>query len=77
MKLHIAQVNHVLYDDEAEAVTVPSTDGEITVLSHHEPFITTLTEGTITVKPWKGDGKTFDIKQGVLEVSNNKTTVLL
>lgn len=77
MHTHIAQVNTVLFDGEAQSATVPAVDGEMTILPHHEPFITTLKEGTITVRPVNGPEQAFEIKKGVLEVSNNKTTILL
>ena len=77
MHTHIAQVNEVLFDGTAEAVTVPAIDGEMTVLPHHEPFISTLKEGSITVRLEDKSEQKFDITKGVLEVSNNKTTILL
>ena len=77
LNLHIAQVNHVLFEGEAESVTLPGYDGELTVLGQHEPLITTLKEGTITVRPNNGSEQTFEINQGILEVSNNKAVVLV
>lgn len=77
LNLHIAKVNSVLFEGEAESVTVPGSDGEMTILGHHEPLITTLKEGTITVRPNGSDAQTFDIKNGIVEVSNNKAVVLV
>ena len=82
LNLHIAQVDNVLFDGEVESVTLPGIEGELTVLGHHEPLITTLRDGTITVRP-KHDSsqalgeQTFPIEKGILEVSNNKAVVLV
>lgn len=77
--IHIASVDEVLFDEEAEAVSVPGSDGSITVLSHHEPIISTLKPGIIHVRGAKQGlaERTFPVTQGVLEVSHNRATILL
>jgi len=75
--LVIASVGETRYDGPTVSATFPGSDGELTVLAHHEPFVTTLKEGTITVRGDSSDPKTFDIKDGVLEVSGNHAVVLL
>lgn len=76
MHVHIAQLNSVLFDGEARSLTVPGTEGEMTILPHHEPFISTLKAGLITVRTTESD-HAFTIAKGMLEVSNNRATVLL
>lgn len=75
MKVVIAKVDQVLYDGEAQSVTVPGAAGEMTVLGHHEPLITTLKKGVVTVRG--EEEKTFEIDGGVFEVNSNGATVLL
>ena len=75
MHVVIAKVDEVLYDGEAKSLTVPGAAGEMTVLGHHEPLITTLKRGTITVRA--GAEKTFTVESGVLEVRSDGATVLL
>jgi F-type H+-transporting ATPase subunit epsilon len=78
MHVVIAKVDEVLYDGEAEALTVPGTAGEMTVLSHHEPLITTLKPGDIRVKETKNsDPQIFPVQGGVLEVRSDGATVIL
>ena len=76
MHVTIAKVNETLFDGEAESLTVPGTAGEMTILGHHEPLITTLKPGTITVRSAGGE-KTFAVEGGVLEVRSEGATVLL
>lgn len=74
--LIIASVSEAHFEGPALSATFPGADGELTVLAHHEPFVTTLKKGTITVR---GEGmvKEFPVERGVLEVSGNRAVVLL
>lgn len=78
MNLVITKVNEVLYSGEAKSVTLPGAEGELTVLGHHEPLITTLKEGTVTVRPGGEQlEQTFQILGGILEVRGDGATVIL
>ena len=76
MKCVIAKVDENLYDGEATSVTLPAAEGEMPVLANHEPLITTLKGGTITVHTG-GDDRQFAIEGGVLEVRHEGVTVIL
>jgi len=76
MQLTITRISDPLFDGEAVSVIVPGSDGVLTVLAHHEPFISTLTSGKIRVRT-TDEMQEFDIESGILEVSNNQATVLL
>lgn len=73
----IASVEKTHYDGEAISATFPGRAGYLTILAHHEPLVTTLKKGTITLKGAAGDKKEFAVEDGVLEVSGNRATVLL
>ena len=77
LNVHIAKINGVLFSGEADAVTVPGTEGMLTVLPHHMRLATNLKAGRITVKKGGEAIFTHDITHGVLEVSNQTATVLL
>lgn len=76
MHVVIAKVEESYFDGEADSMTLPGTDGEMTVLGEHEPLITTLKAGTIIVRTKEGE-KTFPIESGVLEVRRDGATVIL
>jgi F-type H+-transporting ATPase subunit epsilon len=81
-RLIIASVGKTLFEGEAASVTFPGTAGEFTVLAHHEPFITTLKEGIITVRlsgrsNASVGAQEFPVEKGILECSNNRAIVLL
>jgi F-type H+-transporting ATPase subunit epsilon len=77
MKLTISKIDKVLWSGVADSVTVPATDGEMTILSHHMPLITTLKSGTIVVKTKDEAPLSFDITKGFLEVGKSETTILV
>ncbi len=74
--IHIASVDDVLFSGEGEAVTVPGSEGVMTILAHHSPIVSALKEGTVIVRASGGE-QHFEIKRGVLEVSNDAATILL
>jgi F-type H+-transporting ATPase subunit epsilon len=76
MKVVIAKVDENLYDGDAVSVTLPGSEGEMTVLGEHEPLITTLKAGIIIVHTESGD-REFKIEGGVLEVRHEGITVIL
>ncbi|MBI5003469.1 F0F1 ATP synthase subunit epsilon [Candidatus Kaiserbacteria bacterium] len=75
--LVIASVQETQYDGPVLAATLPGSEGEMTIMPHHEAFVTTLKPGTITVRIMGGETRTFSIENGVLECSNNRVVVLL
>lgn len=75
--LTIASVGQTRFDGAATSATLPGTAGEFTILAHHEPIVTTLKPGTITVRLSEGEHKKFDIESGVLECSGSRVVVLL
>lgn len=78
MHVVIAKVDEVLFEGEAYSLTVPGAEGEMTVLSRHEPLITTLKAGEARVHLVAGDTpKLFPIQGGVLEVRSDGATVIL
>ncbi len=76
MKVVIAKVNEVLFEGEAQSMTLPGSAGELTVLPHHMPLITTLKTGTIVVRAGADENK-FPIEGGILEVRADGATVIL
>jgi F-type H+-transporting ATPase subunit epsilon len=50
MKIEIVTPEKVAYSEEADQVTLPTPDGEITILQNHVPLVTQLLPGELTVK---------------------------
>lgn len=75
--LTIASVGETRFDGAAVSATLPGAAGEFTILAHHEPIVTTLKPGTITVRIPEGEPKQFPVESGVLECSGSRVVVLL
>ncbi|GEO98986.1 F0F1 ATP synthase subunit epsilon [Methylobacterium haplocladii] len=65
-----------LYSGEVEAVQIPGTEGEMTVLPGHAPVLTTLKVGVITVTEKAGSGKRIYVQGGFADIGPNAVTVL-
>ena len=77
MHLVISSVGENLYDGPALSATLPASAGEMTILPNHEPLVTTLKAGRITVRIPNADEKEFQIESGVLETSGTRAVVLV
>jgi F-type H+-transporting ATPase subunit epsilon len=76
IKFTIATPERTVYSDDVERVTIPTKDGEITVLPHHAPLVSVVNPGELRVV--KGD-QTFPlyVAGGTLEIRPDNTMVLL
>lgn len=77
LKLRIITPEKVIYEsDEVSSVTIPTNDGEITVLPHHIPLVSTIKTGQMKVVK-NDDVFAFAISKGILEVQKDSTVVVL
>jgi len=76
-KLHfkIITPDKIVFDQEIESLTLPTTEGEITILPNHIPLITAIKPGEIMIKQ---EGKTHHmaVMGGFLEISDNKISLM-
>lgn len=72
MELKIYSLEGTKYEGSVDQVSLPAVDGEITVLPHHAPLITTLGAGSI-----KYNNDSLTINGGFVEIGNNKVVVLV
>ncbi len=77
MHLVISSVSENLYDGPAISATLPGAAGEMTILPNHEPLITTLKSGKITVRIPNSHDHEIQISGGVLEISGERAVVLV
>lgn len=76
MHLEIITPDKMLYSGEVTAVTFPGTEGSFGVLKNHTPIISTLRKGKIKITTNSNQSTELEVKGGVVEVLNNKITVL-
>jgi F-type H+-transporting ATPase subunit epsilon len=76
MFLEIITPDKKVYSGDVEAVKLPGADGSFGILNNHAPIIATLKKGTVKVTDNAKKVENFEINGGVVEVLNNKITVL-
>ena len=78
MKVSIYDIEHTLFEGEAEKVIAKTTTGEITILEGHIPLVTTLVESPVRIFDSSEKESHVTIKSGLLEVRpGNKVVVLV
>jgi F-type H+-transporting ATPase subunit epsilon len=63
------------YSGDAVSVTLPSGMGEITVLNHHIPMLSTIEPGTVIIRTGK-DELLFAVSRGVVQVGRTGLLIL-
>jgi F-type H+-transporting ATPase subunit epsilon len=75
-KLEIITPKRKAFSEDVNSITVPTMDGVIGVLAHHEPLFSALTEGEIKIT--SGSKEYFlAIGSGFMEVTKSGVTILV
>ena len=64
-----------MYEGDVDIVVAPGVDGEMGILPHHAPLLTTLKPGVLKVRRG-GEEEIFAVAGGVMEVRPDIVTVL-
>ena len=70
INLQIITPEKIAYKDKADQITLPTGDGEITILANHIPLISTMKHGELVIK---NEGKEIPMAvcNGFIEVRRN------
>lgn len=75
LNLEIVTPEKKVFDETVDAVTIPTSKGEIGILPNHAPLISTLKPGILTYSN-RGATERMVISGGFVEVSTNKVSIL-
>jgi len=76
-KFELVSPERLLVSGNVEQVIVPGSEGEMTVLAHHAPLLTTLRPGLLDIGfPGGGEHQRYFVRGGFAEVSPGGLTVL-
>jgi F-type H+-transporting ATPase subunit epsilon len=75
-KFELVSPERLLVSGEVEQVLVPGAEGDITVLAHHAPLLTTLRPGLLYIGLSGGEHQRYFIRGGFAEVGPSGLTVL-
>ena len=75
IRCEIVSQDRMVYQGDADIVVLPGTEGEMGILPHHAPLLTTLKIGIIKVRS-HGREEVFTVAGGVAEIQPDIVTVL-
>ena len=75
-KLEIISPEKIIFSDNATMVTLPSYEGDMSVLKNHISIITFLRPGIIKVQKNDGNFEEFFVQDGTVEYFNDSLVVL-
>lgn len=76
LAVRVVAPDKTVWDAEAEEVVLPSTTGQLGILSGHAPLLTALDIGVLRVRADK-DWVAIALMGGFAEVENNEVTILV
>jgi len=75
IRLDIVTAERVVYSDDVDVVIAPGVEGQLGILPHHAPLMTTLQPGELRVRKG-GEESSLAISGGFLEVRPDRIIVL-
>ncbi len=66
----------VLFSGNVDAVVLPATEGDMTVLAGHSPVMTALKTGFLVITSTPGNGRRILVRGGFADINQNGLTVL-
>ena len=75
-KFELVSPERLLVSGDVEQVLVPGAEGDMTVLAHHAPLLTTLRPGLLDIGYASGEHQRYFIRGGFAEIGPSGLTVL-
>jgi len=75
-KLEIISPERIIFSDDTKMVTLPSYEGDMSILKNHISVITLLRPGIIKVQKNNGNFEDFFVQDGTVEYFNDSLVVL-
>lgn len=76
LSVKVITPDKTVWDDQVEEAILPSTTGQLGILSGHAPLLTALEIGVLRVRPGK-EWKAIALMGGFAEVENNEIKILV
>ena len=76
-KLQIMASDHMVFDGDAQSVSLPTTEGSVGILAHHSNIIMAVVPGEITYRAADGSEETVIVSDGLLKVENGEAMILV
>lgn len=77
METKILTPEKLLFEGEIKSVKLQGLNGKFEILNNHAPIVSVLVKSDVVVKDMEDNEHTFSIKGGMLEMSDNKISILV
>ena len=78
LTVRVVSPDKTIWDDQAQEVILPSTTGQLGILSGHAPLLSALDAGVMRVRPSANqDWVAIALMGGFAEVEENEVTILV
>ena len=75
LQVDIVAADHPVWSGQARSVTIPAADGGMGILPDHEPVMTVIKQGTVTVADPQSGRHSFAVTDGFISFDSNRLTV--
>lgn len=76
LRFELVSPERVIFSGDVEAVLLPGTEGDMTVLPGHAPVMTALKTGFVVITNHVGEGERTLVRGGFAEINATGLTVL-
>lgn len=76
IKFEIVTPERLILKKEIKQITLPTKQGEITILPNHIPLVATLAPGVIEIIDREGEREIMSVAGGFIEVLKDKVVIL-
>ncbi|MCV3208027.1 F0F1 ATP synthase subunit epsilon [Mesorhizobium sp. YC-39] len=75
-QFELVSPERLLVSEQVESVVIPGAEGEMTVMAHHAPVMTTIKPGVVTVKTATGKEERYVVFGGFADIVPSGCTLL-
>ncbi|TJW70516.1 MAG: F0F1 ATP synthase subunit epsilon [Mesorhizobium sp.] len=75
-KFELVSPERLLVSEQVESVVIPGAEGEMTVMAHHAPVMTTIKPGVVTVNTAEGKAERYVVFGGFADIVPAGCTLL-
>jgi F-type H+-transporting ATPase subunit epsilon len=76
LTFELVSPERVIFSGDVDAVVLPATEGEMTVMPGHAPTLTALKTGFLVITDRPGSGRRVLVRGGFADISQRSLTVL-
>ncbi|MFV0426823.1 MAG: F0F1 ATP synthase subunit epsilon [Beutenbergiaceae bacterium] len=77
LQVEVVGPTHVLWEGEASMVSAPAAEGSMGVLPGHQPVLSVMQPGVVTVAPVAGESVEIEVEGGFFSVDSDQVTIVL